>query len=460
MGAGRGISRRALLRGATAATAAATLGKLAGCSSSPRSGRDARNVLLIMADDMRADLLDYMPFVNGALRAEGTKFTSMRCNVPVCQPARAGLLCGQYAQGPANGVYKNDGSDVARPGVDALPVWLEAEGVSSGMFGKYLATRGATKQPGWSTWRVLQEREQEAYGYTITDGSRSAAPASHQLTYLAAEVSDFVVSEREPWFAWFAPTNPHVNLSSFTNDPLPSTRLLFRELDWEFDLLVDTSSKPSWIRARPQFNDVQLAAMREAIRDQVREVYDLDSAIAGLYRDLEASGRLDETLIIFVSDGGVFYGEQRLGNTTTSSKDQPYDSVAKVPCVIRGPGMDAGGTVGTPVVLQDLTATIVATLGAAPSVKLDGVDLRDLVETADTSRATLYERRADTAYPGCRGIVTLDRKLNHWIDQSGEDEWEMYDLDTDPSEQTNVAHDPARLAERLELEGRLESLIL
>lgn len=426
------------------------------------------NVLLIQADDLRADLLAYMPFVNGVLRREGTRFTNMRCDVPLCQPARAALVTGQYAWRPANGVYANSGaaSALPSPATHALPVWLAAlpAGPTTGVFGKYLTvTPAGTPQPGWDDWRVVAPKTQEAYGYTVHAGTATSQPTEHQLTYIAREASTFITSTPGPWFCWYAPTNPHVNSTEFTNNPLPASLERFSWLRWAFDLLEDTTGKPSWIANLPQYTDAQLARLRTAIRQQVREAHDLDEVIAGLYADLVATGQLEDTCIVVTSDSGVFYGEQRLGNdafSTTATKNHPYDVVAKVPCIARGPGFPAGTDADTVTVLQDVTATIVAIFGAQPTVPQDGVDLRTLVASPDPDRAVLYQRRGLTpSFPDGDGVVTRTRKLLRWIGASGADRYEAYDLDTDPGEHTSWANDPARLPERQQLEARLDALL-
>jgi arylsulfatase A-like enzyme len=331
------------------------------------------------------------------------------------------------------------------------------------MFGKYLQGLGGTKQPGWDTWRVLlPDGEQEAYGYSVTDGSSTDTPDAHQLPHLASLVSEFVRAAPEPWFAWFAPTNPHVTTREFLNNPLPESVTRFGWLRWPFVLLEDTATKPSWIATRPPLTPSVLSRLRHGIRQQVREVRDLDAVVAGLYDDLESTGRLEDTVVVFASDGGVLYGEQRIGGSglaTTATKDQPYDACAKVPCIVRGPGFGPGEVRTHPAVLQDLTATILALAGATASVPQDGIDLRTPAAELD-DRATLYERKGDEAFPDGVGIVTATRKLLRWADQRGDDRYEAYDLDTDPDELVSWANDPTRRAERDRYDARLDALLI
>ena len=56
------------------------------------------NWLIIMADDMRYDFVQFMPNVRRFLETPGRKYTACRTNVPICQPTRAGMLSGQYSK--------------------------------------------------------------------------------------------------------------------------------------------------------------------------------------------------------------------------------------------------------------------------------------------------------------------------------------------------------------------------
>ena len=57
-----------------------------------------------------------------------------------------------------------------------------------------------------------------------------------------------------------------------------------------------------------------------------------------MYQALERAGELDDTIFVFTSDNGYFYGEHRVNG----GKGRVYDEAVKVPLVVRGPGFAAG----------------------------------------------------------------------------------------------------------------------
>jgi arylsulfatase A-like enzyme len=125
---------------------------------------------------------------------------------------------------------------------------------------------------------------------------------------------------------------------------------------------------------------------------------------------------------------------------------------------VRGPGFSSGID-DNPTQHQDIAATMAAIASVTPGVSpLDGIDLR----TTDPDRELLHQLGDATGTgaagrPIAEGITTKTRKLFRY-DETGADEFEMYDLDTDPTELLNVANDAGRLTERNALEAALDAL--
>src|SRR5688500_14533491 len=108
------------------------------CSKKP-------NIVFILADDMRKDDLKYMPKTRSVLKTKGMSFSNAFVSNPLCCPARATIMRGQYAHN--TGVWSNkanvsDGGWQAyrKNGLeqDNVATRLDAAGYRTGLFGKYL----------------------------------------------------------------------------------------------------------------------------------------------------------------------------------------------------------------------------------------------------------------------------------------------------------------------------------
>jgi len=89
-------------------------------------------------------------------------------------------------------------------------------------------------------------------------------------------------------------------------------------------------------------------------RRQLEQLISVDQAVANLVQALKDKGILDDTYIIFSSDNGFMRGEHRI----SGGKFLPYDPSSRVPLIIRGPGIPAGGTSDEIVWNGDIPQTI------------------------------------------------------------------------------------------------------
>jgi N-acetylglucosamine-6-sulfatase len=66
----------------------------------------------------------------------------------------------------------------------------------------------------------------------------------------------------------------------------------------------------------------------------------VDEMIGSLFEALAATGQLNNTYVVFTSDNGFHLGQHRL----LLGKRAPYEEDIRVPLIVRGPGVPAGGT--------------------------------------------------------------------------------------------------------------------
>lgn len=195
-------------------------------------------------------------------------------------------------------------------------------------------------------------------------------------------------------------------------------------------------------------------------------VAQLDDSVGLLLNALERLGLDDGTLVIFTSDnGGVEHARDGEGHVITENapfsggKGHLYEGGVRVPFIARWPGrIEAGRWSGAPVHLIDILPTLAGVAGSAVPEGVDGRDLQPLLfegEVADWPERAFYWH-----YPFNVGIPDRDGSLYvppHSAIRQGS--WKLiwdwhgklhlYDIEKDPSEQTDLAEDQPDEARRL-----------
>jgi arylsulfatase A-like enzyme len=200
----------------------------------------------------------------------------------------------------------------------------------------------------------------------------------------------------------------------------------------------------------PPLNAAEIRAELRMTRQRAESLLVLDLEVARLLRTLRRTRELDNTVVIFTSDNGYFLGEHR----RRMSKKLPYEPSLRVPLVIAGAGVPHGRRFD-PVKTPDLTATILDLAGAQDPHPADGTSLVPNIRHGDQGWTVpvLTEAIADFAAAGGTraaaergfrdarttiGLRTARYKLVRWASGAVE----LYDLNRDPNELHNVAHDP------------------
>jgi arylsulfatase A-like enzyme len=201
----------------------------------------------------------------------------------------------------------------------------------------------------------------------------------------------------------------------------------------------------------PPLSDAEIEAEARVTRQRAESLFILDLEVARLVDTLRATGELEDTVVVFTSDNGYFLGEHR----KRMGKKLPYEPSIRVPLVLAGPGVPQG-TRYDPVQTPDLAATILDLAGAGAPRPADGTSLlwnirngdrgwiAPVITEAIAERATAGGTPAAAArgFTDARttiGLRTARYKLVRWA--SGV--VELYDLQRDPNELTNLVRDPA-----------------
>lgn len=451
---------------------------LAGLGKQVNPPASGPNVIVIMTDDMRADDLQFMPNTLHLLAAQGVTFRQMLSPYPLCCPARAELLSGQFShnngvQGntwPRGGYYKLDNTNT-------LPVWLHSAGYQTAFIGKYLNDYGARDPaeipPGWDYWDG-SVRGVYDYSHVTTNqfGQVTPHPRIYQTNLFDAETTQLIDSyahSDRPFFLWTSFVTPHQECA--VANRRPGDRTCWHPPppaygdQGRFDNLVlpqdpsvneaDMSDKAHFMRRLALLTPGRLRQLQQERLLRIEALQSVDRAVAHLVAELKATGQYDNTYLLFTSDNGVQMGEHRW-----VGKVLGYEPSLRVPLILTGPGIPAGQQRDQAVTMVDLAATIADATGTTPGRLLDGQSLLPLARgTVPDGRNRIVPLEASP----------LNHSLNGWLYQGvrtdrytllawRDGEVELYDRQRDPYEMRSVAGDPAYAAVQSRLEQRLHSL--
>lgn len=184
----------------------------------------------------------------------------------------------------------------------------------------------------------------------------------------------------------------------------------------------------------------------------VAEIAYTDHCIGQLIDKLKRMGVYDSTLIVITSDHGESLGEH--GEDTHSFF--VYQSTIRVPLIVKSPTGDQGRAVDVPVSVTDIVPTVLGQLGLEAPAELHGQDLSEALSggSAGLAGRDLY---CESLYPtkfGCNALRAVIRDQWKYI-HTGRPE--LYDLQRDPAESTNLVDEHGAIAG--ELAGRLRELL-
>ncbi len=175
----------------------------------------------------------------------------------------------------------------------------------------------------------------------------------------------------------------------------------------------------------------------------------MDAEIGRILDALDASGKADNTVVIFTSDQGLAVGQHGL-----MGKQNLYDHSLRVPFILAGPGIAAGQRLDALVYLQGLFATTCDMAGIPIPTS---VQFPSLVPLLKHEKSKLYDAIYSAYIDAQRAIQTADWKL---IRTPKFQQVQLFDLKADPYEIRNLAGEPAHAARLTELDRELrESMV-
>lgn len=427
------------------------------------------NLLVIMSDEHQARAMGCAghPFVKtpnlDRLAARGMRFSRAYTPSPICVPARACFATGRY-------VHQTRLWDNAMPYTGEIPGWghaLQDKCVPVESIGK-LHYRAEEDPAGFDVehipmmvaggvgmvWASIRREDERKRGTGRMLGDYIGPGHSKYTDYDAAVTTRTIewLTERAgqadagPWCLYVGLVAPHFPLvvpqeffDLYPPETLPGPKLHPR----------NGYQRHPWVEKQNAFMDSEAKFTdEEERRYAVASYYGLcswlDHNVGQILEAVENCGLSGETTVVYTSDHGDNVGARGLWG-----KSNLYEESVAVPMIMAGPDVPTG-VCETPVSLVDLSATIASHFGAcidaAPGIR----PLPDIISgPADPERVIFSEYHAAGAVSGAFMIRKGRWKCNFYIGF----EPELFDLESDPEETTNLASEPA-LAEILAMMDR------
>ena len=425
----------------------------------------------------------------------GTRFD--RCLVPnsICGPSRATVLTGKYSH--ANGFYNNtnsrfDGSQVT------FPKLLQTAGYQTAIVGKWHLVSEPT---GFDYWQILPGQGRYYNPPMIDNGKR--VQHDGYVTDVITDLSLDWLNKRDkskpfllmcqhkaPHREW-SPALRHLGHDKDRNYPTPDTLFddyagrgkaehqqdmtiakTMTRLDLKFTYPpgMTDEQKKEWDRYYKPRNDaferkdVDHKAMvhwryNRYMHDYLGCIKAVDESVGKLLDYLDREGLADNTIVVYSSDQGFYLGEHGWFD-----KRWIFEESVRTPLLVRWPGVTKPGTTNADIVSNlDFAPTFLEAAGVAAPTGVQGRSLVPVLkgQTPADWRKSLYYHYYE--YPGPHsvhrhyGVVTDRYKLVRFYEPAV-NEWELFDLKTDPHELTSVYGKPEYAEVQKQLAAELARL--
>ncbi len=443
------------------------------------------NIIFILIDDLRWDEMDY-PFVRfpalEQIAREGVRFRNAFVTTPLCSPSRASFLTGQYPHN--HGIIDNtDRSPRSHQMVTFLRLLHDA-GYETAFVGKWHMGVDDTARPGIDHWVSIKGQGRYIDPEFNVNGRRSVFPG-YFTDHLNKFALDFLRQKHtKPFVLYVSHKSVHPDLTQYADgsvsDPnadkfIPADRHkdLFQEgeIPRRPNYAQPPEGKPALQRpvaGMPPLGPNTITKDAD-IRNRLRMLASADEGVAQMLAALRAQNQLENTVIVFTSDEGYFYGEHGL----STERRLAYEESARIPLYMRvpksagiksGPAGKPGSQISEFALSIDVAPTLLAFAAAPPSPGMDGRSLLPLLrgEKVKWRNSFLIEYFSDTVMPrvsrmGYQSVRTPRWSYIHYVDLQGMDE--LYDIQADPYQLKNLIHHPDSTATLQELNRELARLL-
>jgi len=456
------LNRRTFLRAAGCSTFALALAGNNDNASSARGRKGQPNFIFILTDDQRHDAMGcagnkfiHTPNID-SLAARGVRFDKAFVTLSICSPSRAACLTGRY--GSATGVTSVPG--ILNKDERTICHYLKDAGYRTGLVGKW-HLGNSPAECGFDSAEFFVSNG-TYYNRKVLKGDTKITAKGYIENYNTQKAIEFLEKGSSPFMLWLCTQVPHMDhtfdwpareetLAKYDRSkmPLPET--------WQDDL----KGKPVYLaeeRNRKQalrYGYNKEENIRRHFQRYYAAITEMDTALGRVLDAVDRLGLRDNTYILFMGDNGWFMGEHGF-----TSKVLPYEESIRVPMIIAGPGIER--RMDSNLVLNiDVAPTILELAQVGVPENMHGSSLVPLLRSKDVNwrRSFLYE--APTPSLGSQPLFALRTchyKLVQTYDADGPQRAvfeELYDLEKDPKEMSNVIDEPSYLSVARQLRSEL-----
>lgn len=430
------------------------------------------NVIWIFGDQHRAQALSCngdpnvnTPNIDSLVKTGGANFERAVSGFPLCCPYRGSLLSGVYphkcvpgheyqmdpGQKTIANVFNEEGYDTAYFGKWHLDGFHESEGRAAfhivpperrGGFQKWISYENNNAQ--YDCWVHGGEGE-DAFHYRLP-GYETDELTNLLIEYLKEQVEERDKGEDKPFFSVLSVQPPH--------NPYVAPAEFMKKYD------------ASQLQLRPNVPEIpeKTAHWRQDLAGAYAMIDNLDWNVGRIRDTLRKLGLEHNTYLIFFSDHGDMHGSHGMYRKTN-----PFEESIRVPFIIHDPfNYSQGKRVDAPINHVDIAPTTLGLCGIKVPDWMEGYDYSHYLGSGGQVEAegdepdsafiqsVIPTGHGDSIDKPWRGVVTRDGWKYVCFEEM---EWLLYNLNKDPYELMNLAHNPAFLSKKKELNDRLRKWI-
>ena len=425
------------------------------------------NVLFISIDDLNdwVGAMNTHPDIKtpniDKLASKGMLFTNAHCQFPVCGPSRTSIFSGYRPD--TLGIYNNDSNTknanvqkmMATKNNRLLHEYFRDNGYKTMAVGKLLhkhVPEGSVDLSGGrgnfgptpekkvnfnskntvTDWNAFPETDAEMPDTKAAKWAAERLKEKHSKPFL---LMVGFIRPHAPWNVpqkWWDLYDPEkITLAPYKKNDLEDVPKISRESN-----ILSFMPQTEWA--------IKNNKLKQVTQSYLASVSFVDHYVGTVLDSLEESQYKDNTIIILWSDHGYHIGEKG-----TFQKHSLWQRSTRVPFIISKPGILAGKT-HKPVELLDIYPTLLDMCGLPSNAKNEGQSLKPLIEGSsshwDKVAITTYRKQlkhckaTKTPYRENPSHGIFDERYHYIMYSDGSEE--LYDLQKDPNEWSNIASSP------------------